>query len=211
MIELENTSGRGPLAIVPAQIDRWNWGAFFLNWIWGLSNHVYVALLMFVPFVNIVMIFVLGAKGSAWAWRAKRWESVEEFKRVQRAWAIAGVIVVAAFALFAAFVAAIFFMATGMLKQTDAYRMGVGALEANTQMMEQLGPPITAGLPSGHVNTSGAGGEAELAIPVEGQKAKGTLYVDATKSMGVWKLDRVELVVEGSAERKRLIRGGTPI
>jgi hypothetical protein len=121
------------------------------------------------------------------------------------------VIVLVVLAAFTAFAVAMFFMVTGMLKQTDAYRMGVEALEANTQMMEQLGPPVSTGFPNGHVNTSGASGEAELAIPVFGEKAKGTLYVQASKSMGVWKLDHVELVVEGSPVRKNLIRDGTPI
>ena len=55
-------------AEIPPELDRWNWGAFFLNWIWGIGNSTYIALLMFVPLVNIVMIFVLGAKGSRWAW-----------------------------------------------------------------------------------------------------------------------------------------------
>jgi hypothetical protein len=70
---LENTSGQGKSASIPAEIDRWNWGAFLLNWIWGIGNNTYIALLMFVPFVNMVMLFVLGFKGSAWAWRNKRW------------------------------------------------------------------------------------------------------------------------------------------
>ncbi len=25
---------------VPAEIDRWNWGAFLLNWIWGIGRAV---------------------------------------------------------------------------------------------------------------------------------------------------------------------------
>jgi len=29
------------------------------------------------------MVFVLGAKGSEWAWAAKKWDSVEDFKRTQ--------------------------------------------------------------------------------------------------------------------------------
>ena len=37
---------------------------------------------------RFVMPFVLGAKGSRWAWRNGRWDSVEHFKRVQRLWAI---------------------------------------------------------------------------------------------------------------------------
>jgi len=35
-----NYSGQGdlPEADMPAEIRRWNWGAFFLTWIWGVGN-----------------------------------------------------------------------------------------------------------------------------------------------------------------------------
>jgi hypothetical protein len=59
-------------AAVPPEVDRWNWGAFLLSWIWGIGNNTFIAFLTFVPFVGIVMPFVLGAKGSAWAWRTSR-------------------------------------------------------------------------------------------------------------------------------------------
>ena len=88
-----NTSGQYHNIDVPAEIRKWNWGAFFLNWIWGLGNSTYISLLMFVPFVNIAMPFVLGAKGSEWAWKHRHWESVAQFKKVQRQWAIAGLLV----------------------------------------------------------------------------------------------------------------------
>jgi len=55
-----------------------------LNWIWGIGNNTLIALLMFVPLVNVVMPFVLGAKGSSWAWRNRRWEGVEHFKDAQK-------------------------------------------------------------------------------------------------------------------------------
>ena len=77
---------------IPAEIDRWNWGAFLLNWIWGIGNNTYIALLALIPGVSFIMLFVLGAKGSAWAWRNGRWDSVEHFKRVQRKWAIWGAV-----------------------------------------------------------------------------------------------------------------------
>lgn len=51
-------------AEIPPELDRWNWGAFLLNWIWGIGNNTFIALLTFVPVVGVVMIFVLGAKGS---------------------------------------------------------------------------------------------------------------------------------------------------
>jgi cytoskeletal protein RodZ len=91
-----NTSGQGHATIVPPEVRGWSWGAFLLSWIWGLGNETYLALLCFVPFVNFVMIFVLGAKGNEWAWRNKQWTNIEDFKRVQRKWAIAGVIVLGA-------------------------------------------------------------------------------------------------------------------
>jgi len=83
---VENTSGQGKTASVPIEIQKWNWGAFFLNWIWGLFNKTYIALLCFVPLLNIVMIFVLGVKGNKWAWQNKRWDSIEHFKNVQKKW-----------------------------------------------------------------------------------------------------------------------------
>ena len=60
---------------------------------WGLFNVTYIALLMFVPFVNFALFFILGAKGNEWAWRNKKWDSVEHYQTVQRKWAIAGLII----------------------------------------------------------------------------------------------------------------------
>ena len=82
----------GP-AEIPRELDRWNWGAFFLNWIWGIGNSTWIALLTFVPVVGFVMMFVLGARGSRWAWRNRAWRDAEHFRKTQRAWAIAGLAV----------------------------------------------------------------------------------------------------------------------
>ena len=87
-----NTSGMGSSAQIPPEIRGWNWGAFFLSWIWGIGNSVWIALLCLIPFVSWVMVFVLGAKGSEWAWASRKWDSVEHFKRNQRNWALAGLI-----------------------------------------------------------------------------------------------------------------------
>ena len=86
---MNNTSGEGAASVVPPEILRWNWGAFGFTWLWGIFNGTWIALLALIPVVNVVMVFVLGAKGSEWAWRNKRWESVEHFRRVQRRWGIA--------------------------------------------------------------------------------------------------------------------------
>jgi len=95
-----NNSGQGKMAALPQELTGWNWGAFFLTWIWGIGNSTFIAFLTFIPFVNIVMIFVLGAKGNEWAWQNKRWNSIEHFKKVQKLWAIWGAVLFALGILF---------------------------------------------------------------------------------------------------------------
>ena len=79
----ENTSGHGSQAVIPREIGGWNWGAFLLNWIWAIGNSVWIGLLALVPYAGFVMAIVLGVKGNEWAWRYKRWDSVEHFRRTQ--------------------------------------------------------------------------------------------------------------------------------
>jgi len=86
----ENTSGHGTLAVVPREIQGWNWGAFLLSWIWGIGNNVWIAFLCFIPLFNVIWVFVLGAKGTEWAWKSKRWDSIEHYRKTQKTWAIVG-------------------------------------------------------------------------------------------------------------------------
>lgn len=82
---------------VPDEIKKWNWGAFCFNWLWGVFNGVYWPLVLivvnFIPYIGSLISFVccivLGINGSEWAWKAKSWSSVEEFKIVQHKWAVA--------------------------------------------------------------------------------------------------------------------------
>ena len=195
---MENTSGQGQAAIVPQEIDHWNWGAFFLNWIWGIGNNTFIALLMFVPLVNLVMPFVLGAKGSSWAWRNRRWEGVEHFRRVQRNWGLAGIGVVVVFVGLMVAGVGVAFIA---LRNSEAYTIGVSKVESNRESVAALGTPISTGMPSGNISTTGPSGFANISFSVTGPKGKGTVYVDAVKDTGQWKAKRVELEIEGSGKR----------
>lgn len=196
---MENTSGGGSSAAVPAEIDRWNWGAFLLNWIWGVGNDTFIALLMFVPFANLVMPFVLGAKGSAWAWRNRRWESVESFKAAQRKWTRWGLIV---YGVFAVLFTAVLITTFSALKGSEAYKAAAIAVNSNGQAVQILGKPITTGLPSGSIRISGSEGDAELSFSAEGPNGEGTVYVKATKSLGQWKID--DAVFEDSKSHRRI-------
>ena len=198
---MENTSGQGASAVVPPEVDRWNWGAFLLNWIWGIGNNTYIALLMFLPGVNVIMMFVLGVKGSTWAWRNKRWQDVDHFRRVQRKWAIAGLVALVAMI---AIGIATFFAVMSALKDSEPYKLAVTQVQASRAAVDALGTPISTGTPSGSIEVSGVKGQADLAIPATGPKAKGTIYLDATRDMGAWKINRIELEVEGRPGRINL-------
>lgn len=192
---MENTSGQGKAATVPAEIVRWNWGAFLLNWIWGIGNNTFIALLMFVPLVNLVMPFVLGAKGNSWAWRNKRWESIEQFKTVQRKWAKWGIILIIATSV------ALFFAVPTLFKSSEVFQLALAKVEANQEAIELIGRPISTGFPMGSIQVSGPRGNASLSFGVSGPKGKGTVYMEATKDMDRWRIDHILLEQEATGHR----------
>lgn len=194
-----NSSGHGPASVVPREIRRWNWGAFLLNWIWGLGNRSYVALLVFVPLFGFVMMFILGAKGSTWAWQNRRWDSIEQFRASQRRWAWWGLAawIVGPLLVFGSFLATL-----SSLRDADVYKLAVAQLESSTELRELVGAPIETGLPMGSFSVSGPRGTASLSFAVTGPRGKGTAFVEARKELGLWKLDR--LVFEHEPGRRRI-------
>lgn len=73
---------------IPAEIKKWNWAAFLLNWIWGLGNQVYIALLCFIPCFGIFVPFYLGFKGNELAYRIQKPQDLQTFIKKQRTWAL---------------------------------------------------------------------------------------------------------------------------
>jgi hypothetical protein len=140
------------------------------------------------------MPFVLGAKGSGWAWRNGRWDSVEHFKRVQRLWAIWGVVIwLGAIVLFGAIFGGIFYS----LSHSEAYELGASRLQASTEAVSVLGAPISTGLPLGSISINGASGRAILSFSATGTKATGRVFLEAIKTDGVWSLTKLMLKVDG--------------
>lgn len=97
--------------LVPDEIKGFNFGALMLNWIWAFSHRLwlYGFLILLIPVVNLILAVVLAFKGNELAWKARKFNSIEEFKNTQRAWMIAGIVVcalipfiVAAMGIFAA-------------------------------------------------------------------------------------------------------------
>ena len=103
---------------------RFNWGAFFLTWIWGLGNKVWITLFiiplwfffaildtllvatgvmtelahsMLMVVLNFILLSIqiwFGINGNKWAWEKKKYKSVEHFHKVQRIWAIVATMLV---------------------------------------------------------------------------------------------------------------------
>lgn len=109
-----NNSGCGHLldasVKVPEEIHGWNWGAFFLPGFWCLTNQVWIGLIAWTDLSMVtlpvtwgmtwpIMAVILGVKGNEWAWKSRRWNSLKQFKRHQRLWAIAGFFIVTALLL----------------------------------------------------------------------------------------------------------------
>ena len=96
-VDAENTSGMGTATEYPDGIKGWSWGAFLLNWIWAIGNKTWIGLIALIPYVGFIMAIVLGFKGREWAWKSKRWDSVEHFQRVQKKWSFWGVLLTVLF------------------------------------------------------------------------------------------------------------------
>ena len=98
-ISLHNDSGLGANAVLPAELNGWNWGAFLWTFVWGIGHRCWWSFLCLVPYVNLVMVFVMGVKGNQWAWQNRRWETVEQFRNTQRKWGYSAFISIAVVAL----------------------------------------------------------------------------------------------------------------
>jgi Cytochrome oxidase complex assembly protein 1 len=189
---------------IPPEIDRWNWGAFLLNWIWGIGNNTFIALLTLIPLFGLIMPFVLGAKGSRWAWRNGRWDSVDHFRRVQRRRAIWGAIIwIAAIVLLVAAVLGAF----SLLRHSEAYHLGVSRLQSSPIAANLLGTPIAAGYPKGSIFVSGNSGKAALNFSASGPRASAVVVLQAIKKNGGWSLTRLALKLNGSNDVIDLVGG----
>jgi hypothetical protein len=89
----ENNSGGGKDVVPPDGVAGWSWGAFLWSWIWAISNRTWIGLLALIPYLGFIFAIYLGIKGRELAWRNKRWENLEHFNRVQRAWSRWGAII----------------------------------------------------------------------------------------------------------------------
>jgi hypothetical protein len=92
------------------------------------------------------------------------------------------------------------------MKNSDAAKESLLRAQSNPLLVQKLGMPMEEGwLVSGSINVSTTSGDADLAVPISGPKAKGKIYVTAHKSAGVWSYSVMEAAIEGSDQRINLL------
>ncbi|HET6602852.1 MAG TPA: cytochrome c oxidase assembly factor Coa1 family protein [Xanthomonadaceae bacterium] len=94
----------------------------------------------------------------------------------------------------------------GAMRSSDVHEQAVAMARAHPGVTAALGTPIEEGFfVSGNINVSGPSGEAQLAIPLSGPMDSGTLYVEATRSTGLWRYQLLQLEVEADGRRIDLL------
>jgi hypothetical protein len=106
---------------------------------------------------------------------------------------------------------AILLSAFARIRSSDAAKESLLRAQSNPLLVQELGAPIEEGwLLAGSINVSGASGDANLAVPISGPKAKGKIYVAAHKSAGVWSYSVMEAAIDGSDQKINLLSVVTP-
>ncbi len=86
---------------VPKEIRRFSIGALTCNWIWAFANnlHVWGIIILVTSCIApaaLALSIYLGFKGNELAWKAGNYSSIEQFKKSQRPWDIAGIVLLIA-------------------------------------------------------------------------------------------------------------------
>ncbi len=171
----------------------WNWGAFWLNWVWGLGNDTPVALLTLVPGLNFIMPFILGAKGNEWAWRNGDWRDVEHFKRVQRIWAwVGGGLTLGSLVVFILFA----WLMHAALVSNGAYQTAVSKIRYSPELEQSLGLPVEPFTWGGKFILNIADTTMQM-FAVQGSKGNGVALVVGEQVQGVWGLDFLVIITQG--------------
>jgi hypothetical protein len=91
-------------------------------------------------------------------------------------------------------------------KSSGAYKEAMARARSHPDVRRELGEPIQPGWwVSGSLAVNGPSGEAKFATPLVGSAGRGMLFVQARKISDRWRFDMMEVAVEGSSERIRLL------
>ncbi|WP_281631856.1 cytochrome c oxidase assembly factor Coa1 family protein [Flavobacterium luteolum] len=108
--------------------------------------------------------------------------------------------------LAALFIGGIFYEVTSVLKDSEAYKESMIAVENNKLVVEKLGSPIeTDGMVSGVVTSHNDVRACDVQVPLKGPKGKATLFVVGEKR-GKWKYSEMSVYIEKTDEKIDLLK-----
>ncbi|MEM9557492.1 MAG: cytochrome c oxidase assembly factor Coa1 family protein [Acidobacteriota bacterium] len=103
------------------------------------------------------------------------------------------------------FLGAILTLVWGMIRSSEPYQHAIARAQSDPVVLEALGSPVEVGLfIMGNFESSDSSGSADFSVPIQGPRAKGRLYVVASKSAGEWSISRLVLEVD---DGRRLVLG----
>jgi len=109
-----------------------------------------------------------------------------------RKWLLTGI------ALFAGFFASFFLVMQWSFLHSEAYRLGLEAINRDPAVVEALGAPVEPGwISSGEISNGLDNGCAALQLGLHGTRAKGDAGIHAYKDQGQWQLYHVWVEVDG--------------
>jgi hypothetical protein len=94
------------------------------------------------------------------------------------------------------FVVVLMTIISASFRSSDVYKQAMAEAAGNEQVRAQIGEPIKADwLISGELKVSNDSGTANLSIPISGSRGRGTVRAVASRSGGVWRFSRLQVVV----------------
>ncbi|MDQ6531836.1 cytochrome c oxidase assembly factor Coa1 family protein [Flavobacterium sp. LHD-85] len=108
--------------------------------------------------------------------------------------------------LFGLFIGGIFYEVTSIIKDSEAYKESMTAVQNNKLVVEKLGSPIeTDGMVSGNVTSTNDVRTCDVQVPLKGPKGKATLFVVGEKR-GKWKYREMSVYIESTNEKIDLLQ-----
>lgn len=98
----------------------------------------------------------------------------------------------------------------GMAKRSEPVKLAEQYVNENATVEKYLGKPHEVSLLplDFSLHYDGTDGWSSFGLSVTGEKARGTVYFRFAREVGIWKIDRANLVTE-SGQQVRLLSAGT--
>ncbi|WP_298893208.1 cytochrome c oxidase assembly factor Coa1 family protein [uncultured Psychroserpens sp.] len=108
--------------------------------------------------------------------------------------------------LFVFGIGAAIFGVSKIIKESAPYEYAVESAKSNGDVQDALGEVIdTDGLFEGNITINNSTGEADLKIPIKGEKGKGIIVVLAEKDDEGWQYEKLYVLIKETQEKINLL------